>query len=247
MLWEGASLWAFEVPRMPTAPHNTQAHAHHALQLTFSVGGAFSFLVEGDVVDGPAVLIGPDVPHVYRAEGRNIILFAEPESRIGTALLRDLAGRSHMRAELGRLSHLAPSLNAIWEEPRPDDHYLATLGREVAARATNSEAVAPVTDARVLRVLNRLGGGPEEEMTAGAAAAIACLSESRFSHLFVDQVGLPFRTYLLWRRLSIAVHRMAAGASLTSAAHEAGFADSAHFSRTFLRMFGIPASVLTMI
>ncbi len=53
VLWEGASLWAFEVPRMPTAPHQTQAHATHALQLTFSVGGAFSFLIGGDIVDGP--------------------------------------------------------------------------------------------------------------------------------------------------------------------------------------------------
>jgi AraC-like DNA-binding protein len=84
-------------------------------------------------------------------------------------------------------------------------------------------------------------------MTARAAAGIACLSESRFSHLFVEQIGLPFRTYLLWLRLSIAVERMAAGDSLTVAAHDAGFADSAHFSRTFLRMFGIPASVLLMI
>jgi AraC-like DNA-binding protein len=84
-------------------------------------------------------------------------------------------------------------------------------------------------------------------VTARAAAGIACLSESRFSHLFVDQIGLPFRTYVLWRRLSSAVDRMASGASLTNAAHEAGFADSAHFSRTFLRMFGIPASVLLMI
>ena len=40
---------------------------------------------------------------------------------------------------------------------------------------------------------------------------------------------------------------MATGDSLTAAAHDAGFADSAHFSRTFLRMFGIPASVLLMI
>jgi AraC-like DNA-binding protein len=36
----------------------------------------------------------------------------------------------------------------------------------------------------------------------------------------------------------------AAGASLTEAAHEAGFADSAHFSRTFRRTFGLPAASL---
>ena len=44
--------------------------------------------------------------------------------------------------------------------------------------------------------------------------------------------------------LGDAVERMADGASLTEAAHEAGFADSAHFSRTFRRMFGLAPSSL---
>jgi len=36
----------------------------------------------------------------------------------------------------------------------------------------------------------------------------------------------------------------ASGASLTDAALGAGFADSAHFSRTFRRMFGTAAAAL---
>jgi AraC-like DNA-binding protein len=68
---------------------------------------------------------------------------------------------------------------------------------------------------------------------------VGALSAARLRHLFVEQTGLPFKTYVLWLRLTRAVERMAAGRSLTQAAHEAGFADSAHFSRTFKRMFGI--------
>ena len=247
VLWEGASLWAFDVPRAPTVRHSTGAHAHHALQLTFSVGGAFTFRIGPEMIDGPAALIAPDVPHVYFAEGRNVILFVEPESLLGAALLRDLAGRQYLQPDPERFADLAARLTCIWEGPRQDDATLASIGQAVAGRMANIGAVAPLADRRVLRVLERLKNDPDLQMTAGLAAGIACLSESRFSHLFVEQVGLPFRTYVLWRRLSIAVDRMAAGDSLTSAAHEAGFADSAHFSRTFLRMFGIPASVLLMI
>lgn len=247
VLWEGASLWAFDVPPAPSGWHSTDAHAHHAIQLTFSLGGRFAFRIGGEVVDGPGVLIAPDVPHTYLSEGRNAIVLVEPESRPGAALLRDLGGRDFARPDCGKLADLASHLASVWEGPRPDDATLVGLGQAIAARLAEPDAGPRDIDARIGRVLDRLPADPGLRMTAATAAGIACLSDSRFSHLFVEQVGLPFRTYVLWRRLTIAVARVAVGASLTSAAHEAGFADSAHFSRTFLRMFGVPASLLLMI
>ena len=43
-----------------------------------------------------------------------------------------------------------------------------------------------------------------------------------------------------------AVEAFAGGDSLTEAAHAAGFSDSAHFSRTFRRMFGLAAAALRL-
>jgi AraC-like DNA-binding protein len=77
-------------------------------------------------------------------------------------------------------------------------------------------------------------------------AGLGGLSAGRLRHLFVEQTGLPFKTYVLWLRLMKALEVAAAGESLTNAAHAAGFADSAHFSRTFRRMFGIAPAGLRM-
>jgi AraC-like DNA-binding protein len=81
-----------------------------------------------------------------------------------------------------------------------------------------------------------------EELSAAAAASTVGLSPSRFQHLFTQEVGVPFRRYRGWQRLRAAIREAAHGTSLTAAAHAAGFADQAHFSRAFRLAFGAPPS-----
>ena len=52
------------------------------------------------------------------------------------------------------------------------------------------------------------------------------------------------RPYVRWRRVLRAWEIVLRGESLSTAAHEAGFADAAHLSRTSNRMFGFPPSAL---
>ncbi|WWL46237.1 helix-turn-helix transcriptional regulator [Pseudomonas parakoreensis] len=70
-------------------------------------------------------------------------------------------------------------------------------------------------------------------------AALVHLSPTRFSHWFVEQTGLPLRSYAKWLRLTQAVRHLASGEPITTAAHASGFSDSAHFSRTFRSLLGI--------
>ena len=53
---------------------------------------------------------------------------------------------------------------------------------------------------------------------------------------------MPFRRYRVWHRLRAAIREVAQGSNLTAAAHAAGFADQAHFTREFRRTFGAPPS-----
>lgn len=89
-------------------------------------------------------------------------------------------------------------------------------------------------DARVTAILR--GTKPYE----GAAG----LSRSRLRHLFVAQTEVPFRRHRVQRKLDTAISLAASGLSLTDAAHEAGFSDSAHLSRAFRDMYGIAPSKL---
>ncbi|WP_435070034.1 helix-turn-helix transcriptional regulator [Amycolatopsis thermoflava] len=76
-------------------------------------------------------------------------------------------------------------------------------------------------------------------------AGVAGISASRLGHLFRDEIGLPFRAYVRWARLQRAIEHARTGATLTDAAHAAGFADSAHLTRVCHDMFGLAPSALT--
>jgi len=54
------------------------------------------------------------------------------------------------------------------------------------------------------------------------------------------------RPYVLWRRLLQVWTLLMRGETLAGAAHAAGFADSAHLSRTARSMFGLAPSTMQM-
>ena len=247
VLWDGGGLWTFDVPPAPEGQPSTRLHAHHAIQITRSAGGRFAIWTEDGRTDGPAVLIGSNVPHAFEPKGKVALLFVEPESRAGQALMRRFAGAPVTRREAPCFGDAQDRLASLWTEPRPDNDVVEMLGRQIVESIVGESLPPSTLDPRIARTLGWFASRLDERVGLPEAAVMACLSESRFSHLFAAEVGLPFRTYLLWRRLMLAVERIAAGSSLTVAAHEAGFADSAHFSRTFHRMFGVPAASLQLV
>ncbi|MEI8305036.1 MAG: helix-turn-helix domain-containing protein [Burkholderiales bacterium] len=117
------------------------------------------------------------------------------------------------------------------------------IGLEEAFAAFGLRPHTP-RDARIARVVREIERRPDAFGRAHDAAALACLSPSRFRARFDAELGLPFRRYRLWRRMAAVMRAVAAGATLTDAAHCAGFSSSAHLSTTFKRMFGLTASDL---
>ncbi len=119
------------------------------------------------------------------------------------------------------------------------------LGRKILGSLPAADDDA-LPDPRALAMIDYARTHLDDGVTLPAAAADVGLSASRARHLFVAHTGLPFKAYMRWLRLAQAVSLYATGRSLTEAAHDAGFADSAHFSRTFKRTFGLPAATLRL-
>ncbi|MDZ7733659.1 MAG: AraC family transcriptional regulator [Acidimicrobiia bacterium] len=70
-------------------------------------------------------------------------------------------------------------------------------------------------------------------------------SPTRLRALFQEQVGLPPSRHLAWWRMIAATRKVTDdGWNLADAAAAGGFADGAHYSRTFRGFGGIPPSFL---
>lgn len=221
------------------------AHAHHAIQITFRIEGWFEIGVGGERLIGPVAAVGPDTRHSFRASGAVAFLFIAPESSAGIAvremLFEDKPWTSLVNGQwIAALDALRSSFKNGGSEQE-----LRRVGQAILDMVQPTTQ-AKMTDPRVLAMIDFAKQNLDSRMSLPAAAERAGLSPSRARHLFVAQTGLPFKTYVLWLRIELAVALYAAGSSLTEAAHEAGFADSAHFSRTFRKTFGLAAAGLRL-
>jgi len=169
----------------------------------------------------PVAVIPSQTPHHLRSVGPMAFLYLDPlgDGRAPPDPQSLLRGRQRLRAR-ARVIGIAEAFEAFGLPQRhPADERIARVVREVACR-------------------------PQSFGSAREAAALACLSPSRFRARFAEEVGLPFPRYRLWRRLAVVMRTLAAGGNLTEAAHAAGFSGSAHLSTTFRRLFGLPARQL---
>jgi AraC-like DNA-binding protein len=240
-VWEGGSLWLLETGR---GFDEADEHAHHAVQVTIALDGRFEVETARSRRSALAVAVAPDAPHRFRSQGLIGFLFVAPEGRLGRALAERWFGKDDL-AEVGAglpeglLDRLRPALDQGMA-----DSELTDIGRALAEGLAGGGAPARLPDARIRAVIAAARERPDSPPTLAEAAALAGLSPGRLRHLFVEETGLPLKSYWLWQRLGRAVDGYGRGASLTEAAHDAGFADSAHFSRTFRRTFGAPATAL---
>ncbi|WP_408993429.1 helix-turn-helix domain-containing protein [Streptomyces sp. 1268] len=192
-------------------------HAHACVQVLRVTAGE---VVLTDVYGGEAMIRGEavipaGVRHEVRASpgARGVSTYVEPSAAAGRALAVRLAA-----------ANCPPDRVADWPA--------------FAAFVEQGRTQTPLHPrlARALRLGEQRAGGPPELTELAAAIEI---SPSRLGHLFADQLQLAYPAWRRWMCLRKAVEAVRAGATLTDAAHEAGFADSAHLSRTCRAMFGL--------
>ncbi len=218
-------------------------HAHHAVQVCIGLSGPARLGTgRAPCRNYEGAVIQSDQPHETDVPIALIASFwLEPDATAAQRLVPPGVDFSILSIEPPKLGDVVPRLLDCWHD-RYTSQQAAELLDEVVQTLALNQSPHPAIDPRVARAREILDSAPGRRVPLAEVAANVALSPSRLAHLLSAQMGLPARRYLLWLRLRDAIGELTRGASITEAAHAAGFADGAHFSRTFRRMLGFTPS-----
>ncbi|HHI92914.1 MAG TPA: AraC family transcriptional regulator [Gammaproteobacteria bacterium] len=216
-------------------------HHHWAHQLSIGLKQPVRIMTGKDTLEAKALFVRAGTPHRLLS-GSVLSCYFDPtssEAKAIHAMLYDTRIIAEPPAEL-----VGKVLQAFDEAGSIDKGLVLLRGC--------LHAKSDCRDNRKLLeiVLKAVRGSLESQqmLTRGNLADLVGLSESRFSHWFREQTGMPLRSYRKWLRLIGGIEQVLAGRTLADAAYAAGFADQAHFTRTFVQMFGVkPSDVFAQI
>ena len=231
-LWHVDNGWALFAGPL----HHNDSHAHSAAVHLAGLYGTFRLRIAGGGwLSCRSAVIRAGTPYEFDVGGDPLgVFYLEPNVAGADALAPLVTGaREYGGALVGGAD--ASWLRAAYEQ-RSDIGASVSDVLDFGKRKARNRI-----DVRIARAVSAMARSTVAASVTIAAHA-AGLSASRFQHLFTREVGVPFRRYRVWHRLRAAIREASQGSNLTTAAHAAGFADQAHFTREFRRTFGAPPS-----
>jgi AraC-like DNA-binding protein len=224
-LWPGQALYAG--PSLDLAPHSGSVWC-----LAVGVDRPLTVVANGVSRDAHSVLIPPRLTHQLICHGGRLVsCYLEPTSDRAQSCRR---GFDEWTDDIG-LHHADEA--ELMSVPHDDESARSWL--DLAAPTAQR-----VIDPRIAVAASRIRADPATTSSSRELAAEAGLSESRFLHLFRDEVGTSLRRYRLWIRLIAAGTAISAGKNLTTAAVDSGFASPSHLADRFKATFGLSATQL---
>ncbi len=247
MNWSGKVLLWEEYGLFLGSAGTAELHESPAIKICISLGGNFGLRNSetGVWTSYTSAIIPAGIAHAIEGRDNQMAMFLlAPEGELGQTLSPATSANRITQIAEPALQNILPEIAQFDSggDGQSADGTCRKIIKRIAAEGPKDSLHA--IDPRVSRSIEWIRAGRENGILVKDIAAEVDLSESRFSHLFTEHVRVPVRRYLLWLRLRDALHMLAGGGSLTETAHSAGFADSAHLTRTFKTSLGIAPSAL---
>ncbi|MEM9706069.1 MAG: AraC family transcriptional regulator [Pseudomonadota bacterium] len=222
-------------------------HAHDQFGLGVMRAGAHASWSESGQIEasqGDLIAVSPNEIHdgAPIGEGRSWeMVFVEP------ATVVRLVGREAAAREFGFAAKRAPALMVHLEHTLLSLRVGDAAAAEEAITALLCDALieaCPIGDRRpslaTNLVLERILDRPETPPSLDEVAGLMGMHRTGALRRFRREVGATPHDYAMQIRLRLARRALAAGRKPAEVALDLGFADQSHFSRSFVRQFGLP-------
>lgn len=219
----------------------------HAVVILYSLSGRPVRVVceNGEETEGAAVLVAPNVARSLAASETQLLSFhLDLLSFEYHALVRMLGTRSLMPLDPAAFQPYVPMLRQFYEGYLDCSEAYRVFNEFVRA-ISDYQPTSILIDMRVIHIARRVMTELPQIHTLAQLAAHVGISPGRLTHLFSEQLGVSLKSYILWAKVRQAALMFATDKPLAEIAYTAGFADSAHLTRTFKNGFGITPSFLT--
>lgn len=227
---------------------NSERHQHPAVQLNISLSDE-AICVDNDIdqVTGHYLLIGGNQPHRISSNcSWQAVLLLADQSALAVNLQKHFLPRGEFSCVLASenmqdLRNALLSLRQISQNVSQVSQHIYTILNTLNKLAVEHPSKP---NKRIVKIFNQLGEHRNVNISHAKLAAAVALSDSHLSHLFREETGMTLRSYKLWQRTLNGTNLILEGKTITEASIESGFADTAHFSRSFKQRFGISPSTL---
>lgn len=218
---------------------DASSHSHAMMQFFVCTEGRLNIRVGRDRPDTKCILVNKNVKHSFKAGNRVCFtVIIEPVSDLGLALDALLAGRDSYIVDDSKADSIIARVIRLKDQPDKETY------SELMDAVYDCFDITPShkqLDERIVEFLEMLKHCSCDDHSIEAYADKLCLSASRLSHLFSEQVGIPIKRYLILHQLERAFEEILQGERITKAAMDAGFDSPSHFAAVVKSLMGLPA------
>ena len=227
--WRGNVAFSDDMAIFRGPVGGNDAHSHWASQLTIALDGEVGFVTAEGEGRAEAVYFASKTEHRLLS-GLICSIYFDP---LSDSPFKDLDSR----ASAGWL--------ALSRDQLPEPLAVVTTDTDLEALVAPGALGAPdsrlSSDERLGTVMDAIRAAIDDgrDVDRRSLAELVRLSPTRFSHWFVEQTGVPLRSYKKWLKLRLALDALVDGKGPAEAAMRGGFSDQAHLSRAVSESFGL--------
>jgi len=230
--WYGASILILN-------DFTSTMHSHYPVEIYVGLDDILCIKANDNLIKSKAIVINSNYPHQLDSSNGNVALIL-----LNPNLYRLNKHNCYSDIDCSIVDDLIKTITVFYSN-NPTLADAKNLINNILSTYLKENILDKSVDSRISLLLTKLEDIPYDKIYSKDLASYIGLSESHLVHLFKEQTGTNIHKYILWIRLRKAIKLILQGNSFTTAAHESGFSDSAHLSRTYRNMFGVtPTEIL---